>query len=359
MTLRIAALLLVSALARAACADTMPATDADAGIADSPTSIRGLYQVGLVVHDLDRMLGFYRSATGFEVVSTVSVANDPATDRLYGEENVRFRRAVLQAPNLRLELTQFGRDRPPPGGDRPVQGPGMTHTCYQSLEANPGYDRFVAAGLRPLSRGDGPVDLGGYGVTYAYGFDPEGNMLELEQLSPEMLERSGYSDAWSPLDHPLWMTQAAIATPDLPRLVRYYQSVLAIAPFRSGEYSGNPRMDDIANQDDLALDGAWFRLNAPNTVLELWQFRRPATGARTAPGLPTDLGYTFSFEVGDMAAEYERLKALGVEFLSAPVELDDGGTRVFARDPDGNVYALVEPPPGPRARSARISPDGR
>ncbi|MEO0997374.1 MAG: VOC family protein, partial [Pseudomonadota bacterium] len=213
MTIRIAALLLVAALAQGARADAVPAVDADASIADSPTSIRGLYQVGLVVNDLDRMLGFYRQATGFAVVSTESVANDAATDRLYGEQNVRFRRAVLQAPNLRLALTQFGRERPL-RGDRPVQGPGMTHTCYQSLAANPGYDRFVDAGLRPLSRGDGPVDLGGYGVTYAYGFDPEGNMLELEQLSPEVLKRSGYDDAFSPIDHPLWMTQAAIATPD-------------------------------------------------------------------------------------------------------------------------------------------------
>ena len=30
----------------------------------------------------------------------------------------------------------------------------------------------------------GRIDLGGYGVTYAYGYDPEGNMFEMEQLDP-------------------------------------------------------------------------------------------------------------------------------------------------------------------------------
>ena len=42
-----------------------------------------------------------------------------------------------------------------------------------------------------LSRGEGPVDLLGQGVTYAYAYDPEGNMLELEQLDFDRLGETG------------------------------------------------------------------------------------------------------------------------------------------------------------------------
>ena len=41
----------------------------------------------------------------------------------------------------------------------------MTHTCFQSPGYDSGWDKFVAMGIDPLSRGDQPIDLGGYGIT--------------------------------------------------------------------------------------------------------------------------------------------------------------------------------------------------
>ena len=152
-----------------------------------------------------------------------------------------------------LELTEYSNNADKTIADMPVQGPGMTHTCYQSSIAKPGYDKFVDAGTRLLTRGDKPVDIGGYGVTYAYGYDPEGNMFELEQLDSKILAHSGYDSSWSDLGHEMWMSQVALVSHDLKKLMDFYQQVLAIKPYRKGSYANNAKLDQIANITDLSL----------------------------------------------------------------------------------------------------------
>ena len=67
------------------------------------------------------------------------------------------------------------------------------------------------------------------------------------------------------------------------------------------------------------------------------------------PGAPLPfekIGYhKFAFEVSDIQSDYKRLLASGVEFLSEPVQTDES-TEVFGRDPDGNLFSLIEPAPG-------------
>lgn len=60
-----------------------------------------------------------------------------------------------------------------------------------------------------------------------------------------------------------------------------------------------------------------------------------------------------SFGVADINAEYERLKAAGVEFLSEPLELDfgpgeilTGWSVVYFKDPWGLTLELLGPTPG-------------
>ena len=81
----------------------------------------------------------------------------------------------------------------------------MTHTCFQSPNYDSGWDKFVAMGIDPLSRGDQPIDLGGYGITYGYAYDPDGNMIELEQLDGRIVrarrlrrQRAGFG--WKSMD---------------------------------------------------------------------------------------------------------------------------------------------------------------
>lgn len=306
-------------------------------IKDSPTSIIGFNHVGITVKDLDKMLDFYQKATTYELVKRIKVQDNAAADILYGQDSIQYEIAILQGPNMLLELTAFAQQSDTLITKMSPKGPGMTHTCYQSVATNSGYDKFVQAGVDMLSRGDGPVDLGGYGVTYAYAYDPEGNMMELEQMS-EAIIKLQIGTAWAERN-PLWMTQVALISPDLPKLTAYYQQLLEIEPARVGSFKDNPRFDEVADLDSLAFDAAWLMMDSQGKKLELMQYMNPQTPALSGRKLLTDLGYTYSFEVLDIQAEYERMTKLGVDFVSEPQQLEDFWM-VFAYDIDGNIFSL-------------------
>src|SRR5665647_86679 len=63
-----------------------------------------------------------------------------------------------------------------------------------------------------------------------------------------------------------------------------------------------------------------------------------------APGSMQSAGYgsiTLMFKVKDVDAEYERLKALGVEFVKLPKTHPWGSRSFWFRDPDGNIVDFV------------------
>jgi hypothetical protein len=74
-------------------------------------------------------------------------------------------------------------------------------------------------------------------------------------------------------------------------------------------------------------------------VIEFWQFINPATPEFEGVRDVTALGYSFSLEVADIQKEFERLSALGLEFVSEPVKLG-GFWQAYTRDLDGNVFSL-------------------
>ena len=190
-----------------------------------------------------------------------------------------------------------------------------------------------------LSRGDEPISLAGRGVTYAYGFDPEGNMFEMEQLDPGPLARSPAKGRWLAEGHSMWMTQVAMATHDLDRLTTWFQKILVFPPYREGDFVEHPRMIEVFDHDKLSLRVSWFLMSHDTKALELWQIRVPETKEFVGKRDVTDFGYSYSIEVGDIKAEYRRMKDLGVEFVSEPVLLEDAW-QVYAHDVDGNVFSL-------------------
>lgn len=52
-------------------------------------------------------------------------------------------------------------------------------------------------------------------------------------------------------------------------------------------------------------------------------------------------GFTVNFKVEDVDSEYERLKALGVEFVMLPTTHPWGTRSFWFRDPDGNIVNFV------------------
>ena len=304
---------------------------------DTPTSIIGFNHIGLSVLDLDRMVDFYQSATNFEVVKRSRVEHNARANVLYGVDSMAYDRVILKGPNMLLELTKYDHQADTVITMMPPYGPGMTHTCYQGPTKGTVYDKFKKAGAQILSRGDGPIGSGSGRVSYAYGYDPEGNMIEMEQM-PDLLIKLAIGAKWAEVN-PMWMTQVALISPDLSRLRAYYQKILGIEPYRENTYGPNQILDDIADIDSVTINAAWFGMDTQGKKMELMQYTHPVTPERNKVRRLTDLGYSFSFEVEDIQKEYERLLSIGISFVSAPQKMEDFWV-VYAQDPDGNVFSL-------------------
>tara|TARA_Y100000385_G_scaffold282894_1_gene338103 strand:+ start:1273 stop:2073 length:801 start_codon:yes stop_codon:yes gene_type:complete len=255
---------------------------------DSPTSFIGFNHIGVSVLDLDKMLEFYQSATDYKIVKRYQVEGNSAANALFGMDSICYEIAVLKSPNMLLELTEFDNQIDSIASKMSFFGPGMTHTCYQGPVDDPVYNKFKNADADILSRGDGPVEVSGARVSYAYGYDPEGNMMELEHM-PDMLIRLAIGKKWSE-ENPIWMTQVALISHDLKRLTLFYEKVLEIAPYRVNSYGLNPIMDAIVDTDSVASYGAWFGMDTQGKKLEMMQFTHPITSERQIPRNLTDLG---------------------------------------------------------------------
>ena len=307
----------------------------DAKISNTPTSILGFNHIGISVQDLDTVLPFYQKATGFDIVKREKISKSKNAALLYGVSDLSYETVTLKGPNMLLELTQYSNQQDATITKMPPEGPGMTHTCFQSPDWDSGFEKFKTAGADVLSRGGSPIDLGGYGVTYAYAYDPEGNMMELEQVAQHRIT----SDSLWVKNNPMWMTQVALISSDLKSLVGFYKKVLGILPAREASFDSHPRLDDIIDVDKTNIEMTWFTMDGLGKMLELMQYNNPKTAVVSKPKHPTDLGYSFSIEVSDIQKEYHRLKMEGVQFYSEPV-IHGEFWMVFANDVDGNVFSL-------------------
>lgn len=141
--------------------------------------IRGIHHVGVHVHDLERMIGFYRDAFGFELVGEpFAWANEPVLDRLVDVPGSAAKGAMLRAGSCYLEMFEFQA----PAGDGQARNPqdkGYTHFCVDATDIDAEVERLKGLGM---TFGAGaPIDMGH--VKSVYGRDPEGNVIEIQQTA--------------------------------------------------------------------------------------------------------------------------------------------------------------------------------
>lgn len=131
----------------------------------------------------------------------------------------------------------------------------------------------------------------------------------------------------------------AIATPDLERFVDHYARWFGFERCANGGWeAGNARIDRMLGLENSAAAYAMIRLG--NLYVEVFQFEAPP-GKRTAPRM-CDPGFThLCLYCDDVFAEYDRLRALGMEFNCPPG--GEASTRAtYGRDCDGNVVELLQ-----------------
>lgn len=296
-------------------------------------AVEGLHHAAITVSDIDATVAFYSKAVPYKVVRRFAVKGSAFPAGLLAKKHKTVDIAWVEMPTGIIQLMDFEPGKAAAPNPRPVIGPGYTHICFQSPSKDPAILRFMAAGLSVISRFGKPdgVDIGGYGVRYAYGRDPDGIMIENESLdAPKRSEAA-------------WITHIANTVHDRDVMVAFYEKLLGRKAHRLLEQDGNPRLADVAGVDNLSIKGGWFDVG--NMEIEVWEYARPKTPAPSSKRKLDEIGYNaFSLEVADLKAQRARLAKLGINLTGKPVEM--GGWKVqYGYDPEGNLFSLQEKAP--------------
>jgi len=136
----------------------------------------------------------------------------------------------------------------------------------------------------------------------------------------------------------------AISTPNLERLAAFYCEQLGFEQVFTVNWDiGNVTYDNITGLRNSSARGLILKLG--NACIELFEYRTPTSRLAVAMRPESDHGITHvCLQVTAIVAEYERLRANGMQFHSPPQTVGGGIWAVHGRDPDGNVVELLETP---------------
>lgn len=129
---------------------------------------------------------------------------------------------------------------------------------------------------------------------------------------------------------------------DMDAALRFYIGLLGFSIVTSMEERGT-HLDALLHLADAEVFTT--KLSAPDGgMIELLKFSSPEWGRLSYGRELCDFGFSHvALTVKDIDAEYHRLTAVGVEFLSPPQVGPDGYAKVvFCRDPEGNFIEFVE-----------------
>lgn len=286
--------------------------------------IKDIHSVGLTVGDLEASIAFYCTEESYELIENFDLVNNSATQAMYGVSQPEGKGALLRGPGGFLELTQLNGSRDAKTDSRRVYDAGIRHVCIRTRDANELFDHFDNAGATWHAR---PTDLG-TGLDYAYLRDLEGNLFEIEGL-PMM--PPGVMKPW--FDH------VALATPDINRLITFYEALTETEGSRRESYGPGKKFDTVTGLDGAVFEGAWILFGVSR--IELWQYDNPKTKPKQDRSAD-EIGWShLCLEVDDLDAERTRLSKLGVEFLT---DNQTGlmGRSTVIRDVDGNFIKLLQ-----------------
>lgn len=145
--------------------------------------IQGIHHTAISTGDIERSLRFYRDLLGFtEVFSSTWEVGTETVDRIVGLKDSSARVVMLRAGNACVELFQYATPHPKPSeANRPVCDHGITHLCLQVTDIDAEYERLKAAGVRFHC----PPQAGGRSLRVTYGRDPDGNVVELLEVTED------------------------------------------------------------------------------------------------------------------------------------------------------------------------------
>jgi len=139
------------------------------------------------------------------------------------------------------------------------------------------------------------------------------------------------------------MNHVGISVSDLERSVAFYRDMLGMQPLCEIFPFGGPQFQKVMGLPDA--EGRMCVVRGGTVQLELFEFAAPEPAPQDPNYAVANRGIShFAFEVDDIDSTYARLAAAGVRF-HCPVETFESGIKAtYGRDPDGNVFELLEMP---------------
>jgi catechol 2,3-dioxygenase-like lactoylglutathione lyase family enzyme len=132
-----------------------------------------------------------------------------------------------------------------------------------------------------------------------------------------------------------------ISVTDIERSIAFYRDMFGmeqlcdVFPFGGEQYE--------AIMDIPGVTGRMCMIGKGALNLELFEF--DGSKAKDPEYPVSDRGIShFGFEVEDIAATYDKLRAAGTRIHSPVITFNQGSMKAaYCRDPDGNVFEILEP----------------
>ncbi len=144
--------------------------------------IGGVHHIGISTPDIDRLIAFYRDLMGFELCYEMRIDEpSPQVDAMIEMDGVTLRMAMIRTGTSYIELFQFETPAGAPRGpDWKLSDHGLNHFCLMVEDVDAEYARLSAAGMQFHAP---PVHVAGRPTTACYGRDPDGNRVELIEIT--------------------------------------------------------------------------------------------------------------------------------------------------------------------------------
>ncbi len=135
------------------------------------------------------------------------------------------------------------------------------------------------------------------------------------------------------------LEHVAISVSDLDRSIAFYRDMMKLEVVRIIECPPAMRLGDVAGMPGCRARIA--HLQSGQIMLELFEYQEPRGQKIPEDHKQADLGLVhIGFTSTDARADYARLKKLGIEFFSEPIEFRPGVWIFYFYGPDGEVCEL-------------------
>ena len=132
-----------------------------------------------------------------------------------------------------------------------------------------------------------------------------------------------------------------VSVADLERSIAFYRDVFGLEQACPAFPFGGPNYARIMDLPDPR--GRMCVMAGGGLQLELFEFAQPEPAAKDPNHSVADRGLThFGVDVDDIEAAFARMQAQGVRFHSPVLQFPGGMKAAYGRDPDGNVFELLE-----------------